>query len=260
MEAPRPAALAQAFGLQDRHVLITGGGSGIGLGMAQCFAAAGARMTIVGRREEPLRAACARLGAAAAYVAADVTAPNSAASLVAEAERQNGPLAVLVNNAGIHLKKPAVETTDAEFQAVVQTHVFAAFSLAREAAKGMLERGEGGLLFTASMTSVMGMPGVVAYAAAKSAYLGLVRSLATEWGASGLRVNAIAPGWIQSDMLDRALAGDPARKARILARTPMARFGAPEDIGWAAVYLSSPAAKFVNGVLLPVDGGAASGF
>ena len=124
----------------------------------------------------------------------------------------------------------------------------------------MLERGEGSLLFTASMTSVMGMPGVVAYAAAKSAYLGLVRSLATEWGASGLRVNAIAPGWIQSDMLDRALAGDPARKARILARTPMARFGAPEDIGWAAVYLSSPAAKFVNGVLLPVDGGAASGF
>jgi NAD(P)-dependent dehydrogenase (short-subunit alcohol dehydrogenase family) len=165
-----------------------------------------------------------------------------------------------VNNAGVHLKKPAREVTDAEFQAVIQTHVFAAFSLAREASKTMLKRGHGSILFTASMTSLIGMPNVVAYSAAKSAYLGLVKSLATEWGGSGIRVNAIAPGWIESDMLEKALAGDPARKARILARTPMARFGAPADIGWAAVYLCSPAAKFINGVVLPVDGGASIGF
>lgn len=110
------------------------------------------------------------------------------------------------------------------------------------------------------MASFMGIPLIVAYSAAKSAYVGIVRSLASEWGAHGVRVNAIAPGWIASDMLDKALSGDPARKAKILGRTPLARFGEPDDIGWAAVYLCSPAAKFVTGVVLPVDGGAAQGF
>ena len=110
------------------------------------------------------------------------------------------------------------------------------------------------------MASFMGIPLIVAYSAAKSAYVGIVRSLASEWGAHGVRVNAIAPGWIASDMLDKALSGDPARKAKILGRTPLARFGEPDDIGWAAVYLCSPASKFVTGVVLPVDGGAAQGF
>jgi gluconate 5-dehydrogenase len=121
-------------------------------------------------------------------------------------------------------------------------------------------RKAGSILFIASMTSFMGMPQVVAYAAAKSAYLGLVRSLAVEWGPHGVRVNAIAPGWIASPMLERALSGDPVRKGKILGRTPLGSFGDPDDIGWAAVYLASPAAKFVNGVVLPVDGGAAIGF
>jgi gluconate 5-dehydrogenase len=88
----------------------------------------------------------------------------------------------------------------------------------------------------------------------------MVRTLATEWGPHGVRVNGVAPGWIASEMLDRALAGDPARKAKILARTPLARFGEPDDIGWAAVYLASPAARFVSGVVLPVDGGAVDSF
>jgi gluconate 5-dehydrogenase len=110
------------------------------------------------------------------------------------------------------------------------------------------------------MTAFIGLPSVVAYSAAKSAYLGIIRSLATEWGPHGVRVNGIAPGWIASEMLDYALAGDPARKAKILARTPLARFGEPDDIGWAAVYLASPAAKFISGVVLPVDGGAVDSF
>jgi gluconate 5-dehydrogenase len=124
----------------------------------------------------------------------------------------------------------------------------------------MVERRAGSVLFTASMASFMGLPQIVAYSAAKSAYLGVVRTLATEWGPSNVRVNAIAPGWIASDMLDKALSGDSARKARILGRTPLARFGEPEDIGWAAVYLCSPAAKFVTGTVLPVDGGASESF
>ena len=110
------------------------------------------------------------------------------------------------------------------------------------------------------MASLFGIPQVVAYSAAKSAYVGMVRTLAVELGPQGIRVNAIAPGWIESDMMNAALSKDPARSAKILSRTPLNRFGQAEDIGWAAVYLCSPAAKFVTGVVLPVDGGASIGF
>jgi gluconate 5-dehydrogenase len=181
-------------------------------------------------------------------------------ALVEQAEAIAGPVTGLINNAGVHLKKDATETTDAEFAAVLQTHVFGAFSLTREVGRRMATRGRGSILFTASMTALIGMPKVVAYSTAKSAYLGLVRSLCAEWGPHGIRVNAIAPGWIASEMLDQALSGDPARKAKILARTPLGHFGEPNDIGWAATYLFSPAAKFVTGVILPVDGGAVDAF
>jgi len=124
----------------------------------------------------------------------------------------------------------------------------------------MVERKAGNILFTASMASLFGIPLTVAYSAAKSAYTGIVRTLAVEFGVHGVRVNAIAPGWIESDMMNKALSGDPARKAKILGRTPLHQFGQAEDIGWAAVYLSSPAAKFVTGVVLPVDGGVSIGF
>jgi gluconate 5-dehydrogenase len=251
---------AKTFSLEGEHALITGGGTGLGLAMAQCFVAAGARVTIVGRRPEPLHAACKELGAGAGFLAADINDSLRVADLIHEAASNHGPLTILVNNAGIHLKKPAAVTTDADFQSVIQTHLFAAFSLSREASKGMLERSHGAILFTASMTSFIGMTQVVAYSAAKSAYLGVVRALAAEWSGNGVRVNAIAPGWIQSEMLERALAGDPARRAKIISRTPMGRMGEPHDIGWAAVYLCSPAAKFVTGTVLPVDGGASVGF
>jgi len=257
MSAP---AFAEPFALSGQTALITGGGTGLGLGIARCFVAAGARVVLVGRRKDELAKACSSLGDAAFSLSGDVTKLDTAPALVEAAERLAGPVTVLVNNAGVHLKKPAVETTDAEFAAVLQTHVFGAFALTREAGRQMVARRSGCVLFTASMASFLGMPLIVAYSAAKSAYCGLVRSLATEWGACGVRVNAVAPGWIGSDMLDKALRGDEARRAKILGRTPLGRFGEPEDIGWAAVYLASPAAKFVTGVVLPVDGGAAQGF
>lgn len=249
-----------AFDLAGQVALITGGATGLGLGMAQCLAAAGARVVLVGRRQAELDRAVAGLGPAAHAVAGDVTRLETLPALVDEAERRAGPVTILVNNAGVHLKKPAVDTTDAEFAAVLQTHVFGAFALTREVGRRMVERKSGCVLFTASMAAFIGMPLVVAYSTAKSAYLGLVRSLSTEWGPHGVRVNAIAPGWIASEMLDRALAGDPGRKHRILGRTPLGRFGEPSDIGWAAVYLASPAGKFLSGVVLPVDGGAVDSF
>jgi gluconate 5-dehydrogenase len=257
---PTLPALAAAFDLSGRAALVTGGGSGLGLGMARCLAAAGAKVVLVGRREAELRAAAADLGPLAYPLSGDITAPDGPARIAAAAEALVGPLSILVNNAGVHLKKAAVETSDAEFAAVLNTHVNAAFALTRAVAPGMLARGDGSILFIASMTTLIGMPRVVAYSAAKAAYGGIVRALASEFGPQGVRVNAIAPGWIESPMLRQALSGDPAREAKILARTPMARFGDPDDIGHAAVYLASPAARFVNGVVLPVDGGASIGF
>jgi NAD(P)-dependent dehydrogenase (short-subunit alcohol dehydrogenase family) len=253
-------ALNSAFDLGGQTALITGGGTGLGFGMARCLVASGARVVLVGRRQEELAKACAALGEKAFALSGDVTKLETIPALVDQAEKLAGPISILINNAGVHLKKPALETSDAEFAAVIQTHVYGAFALTREAGRRMVERKTGCVLFTSSMAALMGLPLVVAYSAAKSAYVGIVRALASEWGAAGVRVNAIAPGWITSDMLDKALSGDPARKAKIFGRTPLGKFGDPEDIGWAAVYLCSPAAKFVTGVVLPVDGGAAESF
>lgn len=249
------------FRLDGETALITGGGTGLGFGIARCFIAAGARVVIVGRREAELREACSQLGDRAGMISRDITDVDGASALVEEASDTAGsPISILVNNAGIHLKKFAVDTSTDEFQSVLQTHVLAAHALTAAVLPGMIERKAGNVLFTASMTSLMGLPQVIAYSAAKSAYLGMVRVLATEVSQHGVRVNAIAPGWIDTPMLHRALDNDPPRRARILARTPMGRFGEVDDIGWAAVYLCSPAAKFVSGVCLPIDGGASIGF
>lgn len=249
------------FSLEGEIALITGGGSGLGLGIARCFVKAGAKVVIVGRRADVLARAAAELGQPASFVAQDITEVDQAAHLIQKAETAAGkPLSILVNNAGVHLKKWAVDTSPAEFAEVMRTHVGAAHALSHAVLPGMLERGHGNILFTASMTSFMGIPQVVAYTAAKSALVGLVRALTAEVASQGVRVNAIAPGWIHSPMLEKAMTADPERKAKVLSRTPMGRFGEPDDIGMAAVYLCSPAAKFVSGVVLPVDGGAAIGF
>jgi gluconate 5-dehydrogenase len=124
----------------------------------------------------------------------------------------------------------------------------------------MIERQSGSILFTASMASLFGLPLVIAYTAAKAALTGMVRGYAVEFSTHGVRVNAVAPGWIETAISRQALEGDPKRRDRILARTPMGRLGVPADIGWAAVYLASPAAQFVTGVTLPVDGGVSIGF
>ena len=124
----------------------------------------------------------------------------------------------------------------------------------------MMRHKAGSILFIASMASLFGIPKVVAYSAAKSAYLGMVRAMATELSPHGVRVNAIAPGWIETDMSRAAMKADPEREKKILSRTPMGCFGEPDDVGMAAVYLCSPAAKFITGVVLPVDGGVSIGF
>ena len=250
-----------SFSLNGECALVTGGGSGIGLAIARCMIEAGAQVVLAGRREALLVEAAKTLGSAARYVVHDVTQLEAAPQLVQQAEAAAGkPISILVNNAGIHIKKPAVQTTDADLQAILTTHLCAAHALNRAVLPGMLERKHGSILLIGSMASIFGIPMVIAYSTAKTGMLGMVRSLATEVSEHGVRVNAIAPGWIETPMMRKALDGDPARRDKILSRTPANAFGQPEDIGRAAVYLSSPAANFITGVCLPVDGGVSIGF
>lgn len=251
---------AEAFSLDGEIALITGGGTGLGFGIASALVSCGARVVLTGRRERMLAEAVNALGPQAAYEVHDINQVATADSLIERVSSRVGPVSILVNNAGIHLKKPFLDTSDHELMDVLQTHLLGAYALSRAAARPMVARGHGVLIFLASMASLLGIPNVVAYTVAKSAYVGLVRSLSSELSPSGVRVNAIAPGWIETPMLHQALENDPSRKARILERTPMGRFGSPEDIGWAAAYLCSRAGRFVTGVILPVDGGASIGF
>ncbi len=207
-----------------------------------------------------LRDATAAIGPAAQYLVHDVTQLDEARPLVSQVTERCGQPTILVNNAGINMKKPAIETTETEFAQIMQTNVMGAFALSRAVAPAMMERGKGSILFIASMASLFGIPGVVAYTAAKTAVVGLVRSLAVDLSPSGVRVNAIAPGWIDSAMLRKSFEGDTARRDRILQRTPMGQVGNPDDVAYASVYLSSPAARFVTGTVLAVDGGVSIGF
>ena len=250
----------QPFTLEGEVALISGGASGIGLAIAQSLIACGARVVIVGRRAAALAEACGQLGASASSRQYDVTRHSEAPELVADIAANEGAVSLLVNNAGAHLKKPAEEVGEEEFAALLDVHLLGAHALSRAVFPAMRERGAGAIVFIASMASLMGLPRTLAYAAAKSGMLGVVRTLASEWSPHGIRVNAIAPGWIETAMMRRAVENDPARKARILGRTPLGCFGSPEDIGWCAAFLCSPAARFITGACLPVDGGASIGF
>ncbi len=248
------------FSLEGKIALITGGGSGIGNAIAKCMIAAGGTVVITGRRETPLQEAVAELGEKAHYVVNDVTDLSQLEALVEHIETTIGSIDVLVNNAGINMKKPALEVSDEDFYRIIHTNLSAVFSLTRACAKRMVARQSGSILMISSMAAYYGIDRVVAYGASKSGVEGMVQVLTSEFAKFNVRVNAIAPGFIETAMMKTAMSSDPDRMNKALDRTPMGYFGKPEDIGWAAVYLSSEAAKYVTGVSLPVDGGNSIGF
>ncbi|MBK1878976.1 SDR family NAD(P)-dependent oxidoreductase [Pelagicoccus mobilis] len=249
------------FCLEGEIALVTGGGTGIGLAIAQSLIDAGAKVCISGRRADVLKEAVASLGDTAIACEGDVTKAEDRGRMLKDVQKAFGaPVSILVNNAGQNFKKPALELSDEEFDQLLDTHVKAGFALSRDVAPAMIEKGKGSIVFIASMASYMGVPQIIGYTTAKTAVVGLTRGLAAEWSKQGIRVNAIAPGWISTPMTDRAFAGDPVRKEKVLSRTPIGTMGLPEDIGQAAVYLCSDAAKFVTGQCVPVDGGASIGF
>ncbi len=251
---------ALPFSLDGQVAIVTGGGTGLGLGITQCLVQAGARVVITGRREELLQDAAKELGSAVVPMSVDVTDTKALPAFVERVIREVGPVSILVNNAGIHVKKPALEMTDEDFDSVLTTHLTGAFALSRAVAPGMIAQGKGSIVFISSMTGYMGMPLVAGYSTAKTGVIGLVRTLSAEWAPKGVRINALAPGWIDTPMLRRAISADAERERKIRGRIQIEGFGAPEDVGWAAVYLCSEAARYVTGVVLPIDGGGHASF
>ncbi len=252
--------MSHPFLLKDEIALITGGGSGIGKAIANAYVQAGAKVIITGRNSEKLEHTRQELGEQVYCYTHDITDYTHNDIFIDKLEEEVGPITILVNNAGNHLKKPSEDTSEDELTSLLNTHLVGAHSLTRQVGRRMKLRGKGNILFIASMASLFGIPGVIAYSAAKSAILGMVRTLAVEWSPHGIRVNAIAPGWIKTNMSEKALNSDPGRKQKILSRTPMNRLGEITEVGYAAQFLASDAAGFINGVCLPVDGGVSVGF
>ena len=240
--------------------IVTGGGSGLGFAIAEKFTKAGIETIIAGRDIEKLNAAKNQLGDLGHAMACDVSDLSSVPRFVNEVLKKFGQIDILVNNAGINMKKMIEEVTDEDFQKVITTNLTAVFVMSREVIKHMLERKAGCIINISSMAAQYGLPKVIAYSASKTAIDGMTRAMAVELGPKGIRVNAIAPGFIYSDMTAKALDSDPERKAKVFNRTPMGIMGQPSDIGDAALFLASDAAKYITGVVLPVDGGNSIGF
>jgi len=246
--------------MKNKIAIVTGGGSGLGFAIAEKFVQNGIETIIAGRNKEKLDAAAEKLGALCHAIRCDVADLGSIPGFVQGVVEQYGQIDILVNNAGTNMKKEFAEVTDEEFQQVITTNLSAVFSMSREVVKNMLQNGGGSIINISSMAAQYGLPKVIAYSASKTAIDGMTRAMAVELSPKGIRVNAIAPGFIYSDMTAKALNSDPERKAKVFGRTPMGIMGQPADIGDAAYFLVSDAAKFITGVVLPVDGGNSIGF
>jgi NAD(P)-dependent dehydrogenase (short-subunit alcohol dehydrogenase family) len=257
---PLEPARAGTDGDRGKVAIVTGGGSGLGLAIAKEFTQNGIQTIIVGRDEEKLKTAKEQLGEKCFYKTCDLSNLSTIPALVENIIHDFGQINILVNNAGINMKKEFTEVTDEDFQKIMMTNVSSVFSMSREVVKNMLTRNAGCIINISSMAAQYGLPKVIAYSASKTAIDGMTRAMAVELSPKGIRVNAIAPGFIYSAMTEKALNSDPERKAKVFNRTPMGIMGQPEDIGAAALYLASDGAKYVTGIVLPVDGGNSIGF
>ena len=244
----------------QRIAIITGGGSGIGLAITEKFVRTGIRTIIVGRHQEKLDAAKKQLGDLCHPIAQDLNDLGAIPGLVRGIVDRYGRIDILVNNAGINMKKELPDVTDEDFERILLTNVRSVFALTREVVKTMLPHGKGNIINISSMASQYGIPKVIAYTASKAAIEGMTRAMAVELSPQGILVNCIAPGFIATDMSAKALDSDAERKQKVFSRTPMGRMGDPGDIGDAALFLASDQAKYVTGVVLPVDGGNSIGF
>jgi len=243
------------FDLHGRVALVTGANTGLGQGIAVALAQAGADIVAAGRSEPADTGARVRaLGRRFLSLHADLAQTAPLSPLVEEAVAAFGRLDILVNNAGIIRRADALDVTEADWDAVLDTNLKSLFFLSQAAARHMRHQGGGKIINVASLLSFQGGIRVPAYAASKSGVAGITHALANEWAAHGINVNAIAPGYFETNNTS-ALRSDEERAPQILARIPAGRWGRPDDLAGAAVFLASRASDYVHGVLLPVDGG-----
>ncbi|MER7674248.1 SDR family oxidoreductase [Kitasatospora sp. NPDC096128] len=247
-----------AFDLTGRLAVVTGARRGIGRAMARALAEAGADVIGVSANLEESDSEVEKdvLAAGRSFeaVRADFADPDAVRALGADLAGRERPVDILVNNAGTIRRAPAAEHPDADWDLVLQVNLSAQFALSRAVGAAMVARGQGKIIFTASLLSFQGGITVPGYTAAKHGIAGLTKALANEWARFGVNVNAIAPGYIATDNT-QALQDDPVRSTAILERIPAGRWGRAEDLAGATVFLASDAAGYVHGTVLPVDGG-----
>lgn len=249
--------MSTLFSLEGQVALVTGASRGLGLAMATAMAEAGALVALNGRDAatlEPQAEALRARGLRAEVAAFDVTDFAASTAAVADIAARHGRLDAVVLNAGVNIRKPLLEWQTAEFDQVLDTNLTSCFVLAREAARAMIPRKAGRIIFTGSVIGIVGRPTIHAYAAAKAGLSGMAKTLAIELAPHGITANVICPGFFATE-LNAPLLANPEFDAFVKARCPMGRWAEPEELGGAAVFLASRAGSFVTGHMLVVDGG-----
>ena len=247
--------LESQFSLTGKKALVTGASKGIGASIAIAMAQAGADVVLVGRSQDSLsatRAAIENLGRSTESLIADVESRAQISEAFKSIDQLN--VEIVVNNAGSISRAPAIDTALEDWDRIIDTNLNSVFQISQLCAKSMLAKGHGRIINIASLLSFQGGINVPAFTASKHAVAGVTKALANEWGAKGVTVNAIAPGYISTDNT-QALRNDVDRNTSILARIPIGRWGTPEDLAAVAVFLASPAASYINGEIITVDGG-----
>ena len=246
-----------SFEIDGSVALVTGAAGGIGRCISARLAAAGAALALVDIDRDGAEALLAELGAKGVAVAADLSAPEDVGAAVAAAEKQLGPLDILVNNAGISGVGPPKATVDTpleEWEKTLAINVTAPFLFCQAVVPGMVARGRGSIVNIASMAGILCLPGRVSYAASKAALISLTKTLAVECGPSGVRLNAVCPGWVDTPFIAARLA-QPELKAQAEAMVPIGRVATPDEIADVVLFLLSPAARYMTGAAVAVDGG-----
>jgi 2-deoxy-D-gluconate 3-dehydrogenase len=250
------------FDLTGKVAVITGGNGGIGLGMALGIASVGARIVIAGRNDDKAAAALSALrdaGAEAVFIAADVTNKAECQALIAGTLERYGRVDILVNNAGTSVRKMPQDLSEDEWHHVLDTNLSSAFFCSQAAYPAMVQAGGGKMINIGSMMSLFGAPYATAYAASKGGIVQMTRAMATAWAKDNIQVNAVLPGWIDTDLTRRARQQVDGLQDSVEKRTPHGRWGTPEDMAGIAAFLASPASDFVTGTAIPVDGGFSIG-
>ena len=244
--------------LKGRVAVVTGGNGGIGLGMARGLGQAGAAIVVSGRNAEKSRRAVDELGALgvkAVAIEADVADEAAVNALIRGAVDRLGRVDILINNAGINIRKPVQDLTLAEWRQVLDTNLTSAFLASRAVYPIMKKNGGGKIINIGSMMSIFGASFAPAYAASKGGIVQLTRAMASAWARDNIQVNAVLPGWIDTELTTNARREVKGLHERVLARTPADRWGVPDDLSGIAVFLGGPASDFVTGTAIPVDGG-----